>query len=360
LTSLIALITNKKTEMFLSRLFNLFSCDMSIDLGTANTLVYVKNRGIVLQEPSIVAIQKGTRNVLAVGDRAKEMVGRTPGNIIAIRPLRDGVIADFQIAQEMLRYFILTVHRRRSFARPRIIIGVPSGITEVERRAVEESAIRAGAIEVYLIEEPMAAAIGAGLAVEEPVGNMIVDIGGGTTEVAVISLSGIVVTKCIRIAGDEMDEAIIDYLKRNYNLLVGERTAERVKVSIGSAYPVNEERTVEIKGRDLGTGLPKVVKVTSEEIREALSEPVSFIVAVIRDILEKTPPELSADIAERGICLAGGGAALKGLDVLLHKETHLPVYVAQDPLTCVVLGSGKCLDNINLLRNITMRPRVYE
>lgn len=347
--------------MFFDYIMSLFSNDMSIDLGTANTLVYVKGQGIVLREPSIVAIKKGTREVLAVGNEAKEMVGRTPGNIVAIRPLRDGVIADFEITEEMLRYFILKVHKRKAFVRPRIIISVPSGITEVERRAVRDSAEKAGASEVFLLEEPKAAAIGAGLPIEEPIGNMIVDIGGGTTEVAVISLAGIVISKSIRIAGDELDETIVEYLKKKYNLLIGERTAEKIKFTIGSAYPVDkEEVTMQIKGRDMVEGLPKTMEITSEEIRRALMEPVSLIVAAVKDTLERTPPELSADIVERGICLAGGSSLLRGLDMLLHQETKLPVFLAEDPLSCVVLGTGKCLDNMKLLRKIVAQTRVYE
>jgi len=333
-------------------LMGLFSCDMGIDLGTANTLVYVKGQGIILCEPSVVAIQKGTSNVLAVGDEAKRMLGRTPGNIVAIRPLKDGVIADFEVTESMLRYFTEKVHNRKILVRPRMVIAVPSGITEVEKRAVRDSAEHAGAREVYLIEEPMAAAIGVGLPVQEPAGNMIIDVGGGTTEVAVISLAGIVYSETVRVGGDELDEAIIQYMKRAYNLVIGERTAEEIKIRIGSAYPLEQELTMEVKGRHQIAGLPKTVTVTSEEIRESLQEPISSIVDSVRNTLEKTPPELSSDLVDRGLILAGGGALLRGLNQLLAAETGLPVNVADDPLTAVVLGTGTVLDEIKALKAI--------
>ena len=324
----------------------LLSHDMAIDLGTANTLVYVKGQGIVLSEPSVVAINTDLDEVRAVGNEAKNMIGRTPGNIVAIRPMKDGVIADFDIAEKMLSYFIKKVHNRRGLMWPRVAISVPSGITAVERRAVTESAKQAGANKVYIIEEPMAAAIGAGLPVQEPQGCMVVDIGGGTTEVAVISLGGIVYPKSVRVAGDELDQAIIQHLKRTYNLMVGERTAEDIKIAIGSAYPVQEEMEMQVKGRDQVMGLPKVITITSEEIREPLREPVSAIVDAVRVTLERTPPELSADIVDRGVVLAGGGALLRGLDKLLAKETGLHVTVSEDPLTAVVLGTGKFLEEL--------------
>jgi len=319
---------------------------MAIDLGTANTLVYVKGQGIVLSEPSVVAINKDTGKPRAVGNEAKSMIGRTPGNIVAIRPMKDGVIADFEITEAMLRHFIHQVHNRRRLAWPRVAISVPSGITAVEKRAVIDSATNAGAKNVHLIEEPMAAAIGAGLPVQEPQGCMIVDIGGGTTEVAVISLGGIVFSKSVRVAGDEMDQTIIQHLKRTYNLLVGERTAEEIKIAIGSAFPMNEELEMQVKGRDQVMGLPKIITITSEEIRESLGEPVSAIVDAVRVTLERTPPELSADIVDRGVVLAGGGALLRGLDKLLAKETGLHVTAAEDPLTAVVLGTGKYLEEM--------------
>jgi rod shape-determining protein MreB and related proteins len=337
----------------LSRLFGLFSNDIGIDLGTANTLVYARDRGIVLREPSVVAIQASTRRVLAVGEEAKRMLGRTPGNIIAIRPLKAGVIADFDITEAMLKYFIRKVQTNR-MVKPRVIIAVPSGITEVEKRAVKESAERAGAREVYLIEEPMAAAIGVGLPVQDPAGNMIVDIGGGTTEVALISLAGIVFSRSVRVGGDEMDEACIQYMKRVYNLLIGERTAEEIKIQIGSAYPLEEEMTMEVKGRDQVNGLPKTLMVTSEEIREALAEPVSTIVEAIRITLERCPPELAADLVDRGLVMAGGGALLRGLDTLVAEQTGLPVHVADDPLSAVAEGTGVVLNEINLLRRNAM------
>jgi rod shape-determining protein MreB and related proteins len=344
--------------MIFDRILGLFSNDLAIDLGTANTLVYVKGEGIVCNEPSVVAVQKdnrGTRRVLAVGVEAKRMLGRTPGNINAIRPLKDGVIADFEITEAMLRYFIQKIHNRKTLVRPRIIICVPFGVTEVEKRAVRESAESAGAREVYLVEEPMVAAIGAGLPITEPAGNMIVDIGGGTTEVAVISLAGIVFSKSVRVGGDKMDEAIVQYIKRKYNLLVGERTAELVKITIGSAYPGTEIQTMEIKGRDLVAGVPKTVEITDEEIRDSILEPINQIVDAVRIGLERTPPELASDIVDKGIVLAGGGALLRNLDTLLREETGLPVVLADDPLTAVVMGAGKVLDELELLRNIAVQ-----
>ena len=340
-------------------ILGMFSNDLAIDLGTANTLVYLKGKGIVVSEPSVVAVQKdgmGGRKVLAVGKEAKKMLGRTPGSIVAIRPMKDGVIADFDITEEMLRYFIQKVHNRKTLVRPRIVICVPSGITQVEKRAVKESAESAGAREVYLIEEPMAAAIGAGLPITEASGNLIVDIGGGTTEVAVISLAGIVYAKSVRVGGDKIDEAIVQYLKRKYNLLIGERTAEQVKIEIGSAYPDpgGEVRTMEVKGRDLVSGIPKTLKIDSNEIREAMTETVNAIVEAVRIALERTPPELAADIVDKGIVLAGGGAYLRNLDVLLREETGLPVVIAEDPLSCVVLGSGRVLDELDLLKRVTV------
>jgi rod shape-determining protein MreB len=340
--------------MIFDWLFGMFSNDLAIDLGTANTLIYVKGKGIILSEPSVVAIKKGTNQVLKVGKEAKEMLGRTPGSIVAIRPLKDGVIADFDVTEQMIRAFILKSHNRKALVRPRVIVGVPSGITQVEKRAIRDSADQAGAREVYLIEEPMAAAIGAGLPVQEPTGSMIVDIGGGTTEVAVISLSGIVYSQSVRIAGDEMDEAITQYLKRKYNLLVGERTSENVKIQIGSAYPFDEPRKMEIKGRDLVDGIPKTLTVNDSDIREALHDPVYAIVDAVKTALERTPPELSADIAEKGIVLAGGGALLHGLDTLIALETHLKVKVADDPLSCVVLGTGKVIDELDLLKTVCL------
>ena len=335
----------------------LFSNDLAIDLGTANTLIYVKGRGIVTCEPSVVAVQRdprGGKRVLAVGKEAKEMLGRTPGSIQAVRPLRDGVIADFEITEAMLRYFIQRATDRRTLVRPRIIICVPFGITEVEKRAVKESAESAGAREVFLIEEPMAAAIGAGLPITEPSGNMVVDIGGGTTEVAVISLAGIVYSQSVRVGGDKMDEAIIAYMKRKYNLLIGEQSAERVKCSIGNAYQGEHVETMEVKGRDLVAGIPKTVVVNSDEIRDALSEPINAIVEAVMVALERTPPELSADIVDKGIVLTGGGALLRNLDVLLREETGLPVMVSDDPISAVVLGSGKTLDHLDLLKEVTI------
>lgn len=342
--------------MIFDRLFGYFSSDLAIDLGTANTLIYAKNRGIVVREPSVVAVQKesrGEKHVLAVGKEAKEMLGRTPGGIQAIRPMKDGVIADFEVTGAMLRYFILRAHNRKTFVHPRIIICVPYGITEVEKRAVRESAEGAGAREVYLIEEPMAAAIGAGLPITQPSGNMIVDIGGGTTEVAVISLAGIVHSQSVRVGGDKMDEAIMLHMKNKYNLLIGERTAEQIKCTIGMAYPSDEVLTMTIKGRDQAAGLPKTQEINSDEIRDALSEPIRQIVQGVRSALEHTPPELSADIVDKGIVLTGGGALLKNLDTLIREETGLPVIIADDPLTCVVMGCGQALDEIELLREVT-------
>lgn len=348
----------KKVFDFLKRNFNytmgMFSNDIGMDLGTSSTLVYVKGQGIVLCEPSVVAIEKGTMEVLAVGDEAKRMLGRTPGNIVAIRPMRDGVIADFDITEKMVRYFINKVHNRKVLVRPRMVISIPSGITEVEKRAVRESAEKAGAREVYMVEEPMAAAIGVGLPIDEPGGNMIIDIGGGTTEMAVISLAGIVFAKSIRIGGNEMDMAVTEYLKKTYNLMVGERTAEDIKIKIGSAYPLETELKMEVRGRDLIAGLPKMITLTSEEVREALSEPVKAIVDNARMALERTPPELAADLIERGIVLAGGGSLLRGIDKIISEETGLPVHVAEDPITAVALGTGKVLEEIRYLKKVTV------
>ncbi|PYQ11242.1 MAG: rod shape-determining protein [Acidobacteria bacterium] len=330
------------------------SSDLAIDLGTANTLVYAKNKGIVVSEPSIVAVNKVTGKVEAVGKDAKEMLGRTPGNIVAIRPMKDGVIADFEITEKMLSHFIRKAHNRNTFVRPRIIIGIPSEVTQVEKRAVKDSALKAKASEVYLVDQAMAAAIGAGLPITEPSGNMVVDIGGGTTDIAVISLAGIVYSKSVRVAGNEMDEAIIQYIKKKYNLLIGERTAEQIKLELGSAFPLDEPITMEIKGRDLIEGIPKTLTITDAEIREALAEPISIIVNAVRVALERTPPELSADIVDRGIVLTGGGSLLKNLDKLLREETSLPVSVAEDPLSSVVLGTGKMLSDFDLLRKISL------
>jgi rod shape-determining protein MreB len=344
--------------MIFDWLAGMFSNDLAIDLGTANTLVYVKGVGIVTNEPSVVAVQRdarGGKKILAVGKEAKEMLGRTPGSIMAIRPMKDGVIADFEITEAMLRYFIERAHNRRTMVKPRIIICVPYGITEVEKRAVKESAESAGAREVHLIEEPMAAAIGAGLPITEPSGSMIVDIGGGTTEVAVISLAGIVYSKSVRVGGDKMDEAIVNYLKRKYNLLIGERTAEQIKITIGTAYPDENIQTMAVKGRDLVAGIPKTIEVSSEEIREAIMEPINTIVEAVRVALEKTPPELAADIVDKGIVLAGGGALIRNLDILLREETGLPIMIAEDPLCAVVLGSGKALDQIDILSSVTLQ-----
>ena len=341
--------------MILDTILSWVSSDLAIDLGTANTLVYVKGKGIVLNEPSVVAIQRDTGKVLQVGKNAKIMVGRTPGNIVAIRPMKDGVIADFNYTEAMLRYFIQKVHNRKSLIRPRIIISVPSGVTQVERRAVRDSAQSAGAREVYLIEEPMAAAIGAGLPITEASGNMVIDIGGGTTDIAIISLSGIVYSKSVRTGGNKMDEAIIQAIKKKYNLLVGERTAEEIKIEIGSAFPVEENKSMEVKGRDLVSGIPKTIVISEEEIRDALNEPVSQIVEGVKVALENTPPELSADIVDKGIVLAGGGALLRGLDIRLREETSLPITIADDPLSTIVLGTGQALNEIELLKQISIR-----
>ncbi len=330
------------------------SSDLAIDLGTANTLVYVKGKGIVLREPSVVAVRQDPRGnrVLAVGTEAKNMLGKTPGNILAIRPMKDGVIADFEVTEAMLRYFIRKVHNRRTLVRPRIVISVPSGITQVEKRAVRESAESAGAREVYLVEEPMAAAIGAGLPITEPIANMVVDIGGGTTEVAVISLAGIVYSRSVRVAGDKMDEAILQYIKRQYNLLIGEHSAENIKMELADLMPGKEERVKEIKGRDLVSGVPKTIKIRSTEIKDAIAEQVDAIIDAVKNALEQTPPELSADIVDKGIVLTGGGALLKNLDKLLRQETGLPIIIAEDPLSSVVLGAGRVLDQIDILKQI--------
>ena len=341
--------------MAIGSVLRFFSSDLAIDLGTANTLVLAKNKGVVVYEPSIVALNKLTGKVEAVGKEAKEMLGRTPGNIVAIRPMKDGVIADFESTERMLDYFIKKAHNRNMWVRPRIVIGVPSEITQVEKRAVRDAAYRARATEVYLVEEAMAAAIGAGLPITEPSGNMIVDIGGGTTDVAVISLAGIVFSRSVRVAGNEMDEAIIQYIKKKYNLLIGERTAEQVKMELGSAFPLEEELSMEIKGRNLMEGVPKTIVISDSEIREALGDTVATIVNTVHEALEKTPPELSADILDRGIVLTGGGALLKKLDVRLREETGLPVTIAEQPLYSVVLGAGKLLDNIDLLRRTSLK-----
>jgi rod shape-determining protein MreB len=343
--------------LFLRAFGWVFSNDLAVDLGTANTLVYVRGQGIVLNEPSVVAISERDHSLLAVGQEAKAMLGRAPGSIQVVRPLRHGVIADFDTTEKMLSYFIRRVHRRGSLVHPRVVVTVPSDITQVEKRAVRDSARQAGAREVYLIEEPVAAAIGAGLPIQEPGAHMIVDIGGGTTEVAVISLSGIVYCKSVRVAGDEMNEAIVQHMKRNYNLLIGERRAEEIKIQLGSAYPQsNEGQKMEIKGRDLIDGLPKTVVVTSEEVREALQDPVMVIVGAVHACLEQAPPELAADLVDKGIVLTGGGALLRGLDALLHEETSLTITVSDDPLTCVVHGAGKLLDEIDLLRKVAIAP----
>lgn len=330
--------------------FNLFNKDMGIDLGTANTLVYIKGREIVTREPSVVAIQTNTKQVLAVGEEAKKMIGRTPGNIVAIRPLKDGVIADFDVTQNMLKYFIRKAYKRKSLFQPRVVVCVPSGVTEVEKRAVEEAAIHAGARDAYLIEEPMAAAIGAGLPVQEATGSLIVDIGGGTTEVAVISLGGIVTSKSIRVGGDELDDSIVNYIKKEYSLMIGERTAEEIKINIGSADADSEPRSMDIRGRDLISGLPKTIEVTSSEIHMAMKEPIYSIIEAIKSTLEKTPPELAADIMEQGIVITGGGALLNGIDRIIIKETGMPVNIAEDPLDCVAIGTGIALDSIEVLK----------
>jgi rod shape-determining protein MreB len=331
-----------------------FASDLGMDLGTANTLIYLKGQGIILSEPSVVAMKRGTHQVLKVGREAKETLGRTPGGIVAIRPLQDGVIADFDCAEQLIRALIGKALQRKRISRPRVVVGVPLGITQVEKRAIRDAVDHAGAREVYLIEEPMAAAVGAGLPVQEPSGSLVVDIGGGTTEVAVISLAGIVCSQCIRIAGDEMDEAVAQYLKRKYNLLVGERTAENVKIQLGSAYAMNGGLSASVTGRDLADGIPKTITVTDAEVREALQEPVRAIVEAVRTALEATPPELAADIAAHGIVLTGGGALLRGLDALLARETHLEVRIADDPLTCVVLGTGKVLEELDLLKAVQL------
>jgi rod shape-determining protein MreB len=336
-------------------IWDLFSNDLGIDLGTANTLVYVKGRGIVLREPSVVAINNQTKEILAVGAEAKQMLGRAPGNIVAIRPMKDGVIAHFEVTEKMISHFIQKVHNnRKTLVRPRVVIAVPSGITQVEKRAVRDSADSAGAREVYLIEEPMAAAIGVDLPIEEPSGNMIIDIGGGTTEVAIISLSGIVYSKSVRIAGDEMDEAIVNYIKRKYNLLIGERMAEEVKIKIGSAYPLGKRMTMEVKGRDLVAGIPKTLVISDEEVREALSENLSTIVETVKIALERTPPELAADIVDKGVVVAGGGSLIRGLDILLREATGLPITLADDPLSAVALGVGKVISNNKLLKKVAL------
>jgi rod shape-determining protein MreB len=334
--------------------FSIFSNDLAIDLGTANTLVFAEGRGIVVREPSIVAVNKITNKVEAVGSAAKEMLGRTPGNIVAIRPMKDGVIADFEVTERMLDYFIKKAHGRSLFVRPKIVISVPSDITQVEKRAVKDSALQAGASEVFIIEQAMAAAIGAGLPITEPTGNMIVDIGGGTTDVAVISLAGIVYSKSVRVASNEMDEAVIQYIKRKYNLLIGERTAEQIKIEIGSAYPLDEPLTMEIKGRDLVEGVPKTLALSDAEVREALAETVGIIVDAVRVALERTPPELSADIMDKGIVLTGGGSMLKNLDKRLREETGLPISLADEPLSSVALGTGAMLADVDLLRKISI------
>jgi rod shape-determining protein MreB len=338
-----------------SRLSNFLSNDVAIDLGTANTLVFIKGSGIVLDEPSVVAVDQSTRKIYAVGKEAKAMLGKTPKHIAAIRPMKDGVIADFEITEMMLREFIRKSQKKKLFIRPRIVIAVPSGITEVEKRAVRDSAEHAGARDVFLIAEPIAAAIGVGLPVDKPSGNMIIDIGGGTTEIAVIALDGIVADSSIRVAGDEMDEALVNYVKRTYNLLIGEQTAEHIKMTIGSAAKLEPELEIEVKGRDLVAGIPKNLKLTSEEIRDALSEPLSQIVEALKTALEQTPPELAADIVDRGIVLTGGGSLLKGLDTLLKEQTNLPINLVDDPLRCVVLGAGKVLDNVHLYDRILMQ-----
>ncbi len=343
--------------MIFNGLFSRFTRDMGVDLGTANTLVYVRREGIVLREPSVVARRVDGGEVLAVGDEAKKMIGRTPGDIIATRPLRDGVIADFDTTASMLSYFIKRGLRGRGFMRPRVIVGIPSGVTEVEKRAVVDATLQAGAREAYLIEEPMAAAIGAGLPVSEPVGSMVVDIGGGTTEVAVIALGGIVTARSIRVAGDEMDEAIIQYARKAYNLLIGERTAEDIKIKIGSAYPQKEDQSIEVRGRDLVSGLPRTVRMTGTEIREAMAEPIAAIVEAVKMTLERTPPELASDIVDRGIIMAGGGALLRGLERLLAEETGMPVMITEDPLSSVVLGTGRALEEIETLKKVLITSK---
>ena len=341
-------------SVFIHKILGLFSNDLAIDLGTANTLVYMKGRGIICNEASVVVIRRDNKLPVAVGIEAKEMLGKTPSNILAIRPMKDGVIADFDATEVMLKYFITKAHNRKSFVSPRVIIGVPSGITQVEQRAVKDAAHASGAREVYLIEEPMAAAVGVGLPVGEPSGNMIVDIGGGTTDVAVISLDGIVYSKAVRVGGDKMDEAIMAYIKRKYNLMIGERTSERIKIDLGSAYPTNNPEPMEIKGRDLVSGIPKAINVTEDEIREALQESIGLILDTIKVTLENTPPELAADIVDKGIVLAGGGALLKGLDILIREQTGVPVILPDDPLTAVVRGCGMMLDKLELLQKVAI------
>ena len=343
--------------MMFNGLLSRFTRDMGVDLGTANTLVYVRHEGIVLREPSVVAKRVDGGEVLAVGNEAKKMIGRTPGDIVATRPLRDGVIADFDTTAAMLTYFIRHGQRGRSFLRPRVVVGVPSGVTEVEKRAVIDATLQAGAREAYLIEQPMAAAIGAGLPVSEPIGSMVVDIGGGTTEVAVIALGGIVTARSLRVAGDEMDESIIQYARKAYNLLIGERTAEDIKIAAGSAFPQREEQTIEVRGRDLVSGLPRTVRMTSTEIREAMAEPIAGIVEAVKMTLERTPPELAADIVDRGIVMAGGGSLLRGLDRLLAEETGMPVTITDDPLSAVVLGTGKALEEIETLKKVLITTK---
>ncbi len=341
-------------SVFIHKILGMFSNDLAIDLGTANTLVYMKGRGIICNEASVVVIRRDNKVPVAVGIEAKEMLGKTPSNILAIRPMKDGVIADFDATEVMLKYFITKAHNRKSFVSPRVIIGVPSGITQVEQRAVKDAAHASGAREVYLIEEPMAAAVGVGLPVGEPSGNMIVDIGGGTTDVAVISLDGIVYSKAVRVGGDKMDEAIMAYIKRKYNLMIGERTSERIKIDLGSAYPTNNSEPMEIKGRDLVSGIPKAINVTEDEIREALQESIGLILDTIKVTLENTPPELAADIVDKGIVLAGGGALLKGLDILIREQTGVPVILPDDPLTAVVRGCGMMLDKLELLQKVAI------
>ncbi|HZK34281.1 MAG TPA: rod shape-determining protein [Bacillota bacterium] len=336
---------------------NLFTKDLGIDLGTANTLVQIKGKGIVIREPSVVAIRSDNKQVLAVGEEAKKMIGRTPGNIIAIRPMKDGVIADFDVTQEMLKYFIRKTLPRIMPYRPRVVVCVPSGVTEVEKRAVDEAARQAGAKEAFLIEEPMAAAIGAGLPVQEPTGSMIVDIGGGTSEVAIISLGGIVTSRSIRVGGNKLDDAIISYIKKEYNLMIGERTAEKIKITVGSAFPIEEVQEMEIRGRDMVTGLPKTLKISSTEIMESMHEPVNSIIDAIKLTLEKTPPELASDIMDKGIMLTGGGSLLDGLDELVRQETGMPVNISDNPLDCVVLGAGKVVNEIDTLRRVAISTK---
>ena len=338
-------------------MIGLFSRDLAVDLGTANTKVYVRGRGIVLREPTVIAMQRESRAVLAVGEQAKQMIGRTPGNIVAVRPMKDGVIADFDVTQVMLRFFMTKAQRRRPLIRPRVIVCVPSGVTEVEKRAVIDATLQAGAREAYLIEEPMAAAIGAGLPVHEPTGNMVVDIGGGTTEVAIISLGGIVTSRSIRVGGDEMDEAVISHIKRTYNMLIGERTAEEVKITIGSAFPRPESEVFEVRGRDLVTGLPKTLTITSSEIQVALAEPVGAILEAIKVTLERTPPELASDIIDHGIVMTGGSSQLRGFDRLVAEETGMPVNLSEEPLLCVVRGAGKVLEELDTLRRLLVTSR---